>query len=567
MRNMITGAAQADAALLLVDAAEGMRDQTRRHARMLQLLGVRQLAVVVNKMDRVGYAPARFEALKGEILAYLQSIDLTPAAIVPISARHGDGVASRTPSMEWYDGPTVVEALDEFAPARPATALPLRLPVQAVYKFDDRRIVAGRIESGRIAVGDRIVAAPSGRSARVRSIEAWPVAEATPAPRAAGAGRSIGITLDEDIYVARGDVLCVAAEPAAAARRVTARIFWLHDAPLTRGAAVTIRVAAAQADGVVAAIRDVTDPGVPSAELADVVAQNHIAEVEIDLAAPIAADTHAANPRTGRIALGFAGRIAGGGLVLALDAAAPAEGTEHALAQRAGALTQALAPLSIVERLVRFRAAVGGRLVFTTSFGLEDQVLLHHLVEAGIDVDVVTLDTGRLFPETYATWEQTERRYNRRIGAIYPRHDALEALVAAQGINGFYGSREARVACCDVRKVEPLARALAGATAWITGLRADASAQRSGVALVEADRARGLLKFNPLIDWTRDAAADFARQHEVPINPLHQQGFLSIGCAPCTRAVRPGEPERAGRWWWEDAGNKECGLHLGGGAR
>src|SRR5262249_20522911 len=156
MRNMITGASQADAALLIVDAAEGMREQTRRHARVLQLLGVRQLAVVVNKMDRVGYEAGRFEALRTEILAYLAPLDLAPVAILPISARHGDGIAARTPAMDWYDGPNVVEALDEFAPARPATALPLRLPVQAVYKFDERRIIAGRIESGRIAVGDEI---------------------------------------------------------------------------------------------------------------------------------------------------------------------------------------------------------------------------------------------------------------------------------------------------------------------------------------------------------------------------------------------------------------------------
>jgi phosphoadenosine phosphosulfate reductase len=226
-----------------------------------------------------------------------------------------------------------------------------------------------------------------------------------------------------------------------------------------------------------------------------------------------------------------------------------------------------LAPLPLLERLARFRAAVDGRIVFTTGFGLEDQVLLYHVAKAGIDVEAVTLDTGRLFAETYATWEETERRYGRRIRAIHPRHDALEALVAAQGINGFYGSREARAACCDVRKVEPLSRALAGASAWITGLRADQSAQRRGVDLVEADRARGLLKLNPLYDWTREAAVAFAREHRVPVNPLHEKGFVSIGCAPCTRAMRPGEPERAGRWWWEDDAKKECGLHLGGGAR
>jgi phosphoadenosine phosphosulfate reductase len=465
----------------------------------------------------------------------------------------------------------VVDALDHVAPARPASALPLRLPVQAIYKFDDRRIIAGRIESGRIAVGDEIVVAPAGRTARVRSIEAWPAADHGPAPSAAGAGRSVGVTLDEDLFVARGDVLCAADARAVAARRVTARIFWLHDEPLALGAAVTLRIAAAQADGTVAAIRDVSDPGAAGAEGAAMVAQNHIAEVEIALAASIAADTHAFNPRTGRIVLGFAGRIAGGGLVLALDAqarpaGAPAE-PAAALTQRAGALTRMLAPLPLLERIARFRAAVDGRIVFTTSFGLEDQVLLHHVAEAGVDVEVVTLDTGRLFAETYATWQETERRHGRRIRALYPRHDALEALIAAQGINGFYGSREARAACCEVRKVEPLARALAGAGAWITGLRADQSAQRRGVDVVEADRERGLLKLNPLCDWTREAVAAFARDHHVPTNPLHEQGFLSIGCAPCTRAVRPGEPERAGRWWWEDDAKKECGLHLGGGAR
>ena len=205
--------------------------------------------------------------------------------------------------------------------------------------------------------------------------------------------------------------------------------------------------------------------------------------------------------------------------------------------------------------------------MFTTSFGLEDQVILHHICEAGLDIDLVTLDTGRLFAETYTTWEETERRYGRRIRAIYPRHTALEALVAAQGINGFYTSREARTACCDVRKVEPLVRALAGAAGWITGLRADQSAHRGEVDLVPAAAGRGLLKLSPLFDWGREAVSGFADAHAVPRNPLHAKGFASIGCAPCTRAIRPGEPERAGRWWWEDDGRKECGLHIAAAAR
>jgi phosphoadenosine phosphosulfate reductase len=225
-------------------------------------------------------------------------------------------------------------------------------------------------------------------------------------------------------------------------------------------------------------------------------------------------------------------------------------------------LDRALAGLDVTQRLIRFRQEVAGRIAFTTSFGLEGQVILHHICEAGLDIDIVTLDTGRLFPETYATWEETEALYGRRIQVIYPQQDALETLVTVQGINGFYTSSDARRACCGIRKVEPLARALAGAQGWITGLRADQSDYRNAARLVAVDHERGLLKLNPLVDWTRQATQEFATAHRLPINPLYRQGFPSIGCAPCTRPVRAGEPKRAGRWWWEDESKKECGLHL-----
>lgn len=214
------------------------------------------------------------------------------------------------------------------------------------------------------------------------------------------------------------------------------------------------------------------------------------------------------------------------------------------------------------ERLQRLRRAVGGRIVFTTSFGLEGQVVLHLIAENDLDIDIVTLDTGRLFAETYALWEDTERRYGRRITAIYPNERLLETLVDWHGINGFYASTEARQACCRVRKVEPLGRALSGATAWVTGMRADQSRYRGGTGLAVFDSGRNLLKFNPLFDWSREAVLEFSRNWKIPINPLHAAGFASIGCAPCTRAIQPGEPERAGRWWWEAEDKKECGLHL-----
>jgi phosphoadenosine phosphosulfate reductase len=226
------------------------------------------------------------------------------------------------------------------------------------------------------------------------------------------------------------------------------------------------------------------------------------------------------------------------------------------------ALLTSLAALSAPQRLKRLRQDLPGRIAMTTAFGMEGQVMLHWIAEQDLDIDVVTLDTGRLFPETYELWAETERRYGRRIRAIYPERAQLESLIAQQGINGFYDSSEARAACCNVRKVDPLKRALDGAQAWITGLRADQSALRAQSSVVTFDATRKLLKVSPLFDWTRQAVADFAAANRVPLNRLHAQGFVSIGCAPCTRAVAPGDPERAGRWWWEGDGKKECGLHL-----
>jgi phosphoadenosine phosphosulfate reductase len=225
------------------------------------------------------------------------------------------------------------------------------------------------------------------------------------------------------------------------------------------------------------------------------------------------------------------------------------------------------AELTAGERLRLLRAAIPGRLVFTTSLGIEDQVLTHLIAESGLDIVIATLDTGRLFPESHDLWAQTEARYGLRLKAFAPERAAVEALVEAQGVNGFRDSVANRKACCDIRKVAPLGHALAGASGWITGLRADQSTHRGGTNFVSHDRARNLVKANPLLDWTREQAAAFAAQHRIPVSPLHARGFLSIGCAPCTRAVQPGEPERAGRWWWENESQKECGLHVGADGR
>lgn len=224
-------------------------------------------------------------------------------------------------------------------------------------------------------------------------------------------------------------------------------------------------------------------------------------------------------------------------------------------------------PAAVAARLEAAVEAIDGRKVFTTSFGIEDQLIAHFILSERLPVEVVTLDTGRLFPETYKVWQETEERYGVRIRAFFANTDAVEALVADQGINGFYYSKDARLACCELRKVEPLGRALSGAAGWITGLRAGQSTNRAETAFAEWDSERQLTKIAPLFDFKRAQVVAECVKLGIPINELHAQGFLSIGCAPCTRAVKPAEPERAGRWWWETSDAKECGLHVDGSGR
>ena len=317
LRNMITGASQADGAVLIIDALEGVRDQTRRHGYLLHLLGIKQVAVVVNKMDRVDFSAERFKEISDEISAHLTGLGVKPSAVIPISARDGDGVAAHTPRIGWYKGPSVVEALDALEPARPAETLPLRLPVQAIYKFDDRRIVAGRIESGSLKAGDEIVIMPAGKIAKIKTVESWPV---TPLTTPQTAGRSVGITLDRELFIERGDVIGHVGASPRDTRRIHARIFWLHDKPLSKGDQILIRLGTRETRASVVAIDKAVDPGALSNKETNSIARNHVGEIDISLAQPIAADPYHESPRTGRLVIEVNGRIAGGGLVLSVDA-------------------------------------------------------------------------------------------------------------------------------------------------------------------------------------------------------------------------------------------------------
>jgi len=216
--------------------------------------------------------------------------------------------------------------------------------------------------------------------------------------------------------------------------------------------------------------------------------------------------------------------------------------------------------LSAADGLGLISELFPGKVVFSTSLGQEDQVITQLIASQNLPIQIFSLDTGRLFPETLELLSRTEAKYKQRIKVYYPTTSSVEKLVSEIGINGFYESVENRKSCCFVRKVEPLKRALSGNEIWITGLRAEQSANRSEMKRIEWDESNQIIKYNPLMDWSFDQMVAYINEHKIPYNLLHDQGFVSIGCAPCTRAILPGEDARAGRWWWEDS-KKECGLH------
>lgn len=227
-------------------------------------------------------------------------------------------------------------------------------------------------------------------------------------------------------------------------------------------------------------------------------------------------------------------------------------------------IRQQLHGLNVVEKLRYLAQAYQNKIVFSTSFGWEDQVITHLIFANQIPIKVFTLETGRLFPETYYVWNRTLEIYRQPIHAYFPQSDLLQKMVAAKGPNSFYESVENRKECCFIRKIEPLKRALAGNEIWITGIRAEQSTNREHMEDVEWDEGNQLIKFHPIFDWTLDEVKEFIKVNNIVYNTLHDKGFPSIGCAPCTRAVREGEDFRAGRWWWEDQSKKECGLHVSG---
>lgn len=315
LKNMITGAAQSDAALLVIDAGEGVQEQSRRHGYLLHLMGVRQIAVAVNKMDLIDFEKDQFALIEQEYRDYLQSIGVEPQIFIPVSARRGDNIAGASKDMSWYKGPTVIDALDAFTPARAPVDRPLRLPVQDVYKFDDRRIVAGRIESGRLSVGDEVVFSPANKTARVRSIEAWSSNGGGGAPQSAVAGQSVGFTLDEQIFVERGDLMSHPERAPVETDVFRARVFWLGRTPLAKGADLKMKLGTAEARVTVQAVEQIVDTTTLSHAAADRIERNQVGEVVLRARRMLALDEFAGLSATGRFVLVKKAHIVGGGIV------------------------------------------------------------------------------------------------------------------------------------------------------------------------------------------------------------------------------------------------------------
>jgi bifunctional enzyme CysN/CysC len=319
LKNMITGAARADAALLLIAANEGVREQSRRHGYLLSLLGLRQVAVVVNKMDLVGYDQGAFERIEAEYREFLSGFNVEPREFIPISARDGANVAARSDKMAWFKGPTVAEVLDHFRPP-PATAdAPLRLPIQDVYRFDARRILAGRIESGTLRVGDELVFSPFNKTATVASIEHWP---AKAGATSASAGESVGITLAEQIFVERGHVASHVTDAPIESNRVKASVFWLGKRALTLNGHYQLKLATQDLDCQVSSIERVIDASTlaaPEGSIASApiesVSRNDVAEVTLRLRKPLVLDNHDRVPPLGRFVLVDQREVSGGGII------------------------------------------------------------------------------------------------------------------------------------------------------------------------------------------------------------------------------------------------------------
>jgi bifunctional enzyme CysN/CysC len=437
LRNMVTGAATADAALVVLDAKEGVGEQSRRHGVLLELLGIRQVVVVVNKMDLVGYSAERFATLRQEFQDFLQGLGVTPLAVLPVSARDGENLVRPSTHMPWHTGDTIVQALERLAPLARSVELPFRLPVQDVYRFDHGRLIAGRVETGTIRPGDEVVVLPGGQTTRVASIEQWgrqPVASAS-------AGDSIGLTLADPLFVVRGAVVATASAPPAETTTFGARVFWLGSTPLALGQTCRLKLATQDVECTVQAVDRVVDGSSLSAAAGttDSVGPNQIGEVRLVAASPVVLDTYRTVPALGRFVLLEGAEIKGGGVVRDVPAGATGRRPGVAAATGAGLVTRAER-----ERKQRHRGAV----VWLTGFSGAGKSTVADAVERvlfdrGVNAFVLDGDGLRLGLNTGLGFTPEDRAENiRRVAEVAKLFALAGTVVITALISPYAGDRQ-----------------------------------------------------------------------------------------------------------------------------
>jgi bifunctional enzyme CysN/CysC len=480
LKNMLTGAAAAEAAVLVVDVVEGMSEQTRRHAFLLKLLGVREIIVVINKMDRCGYDRAAFAAVAVDARGYLAGLGREPAAVIPVSAREGDGLVRRSASLGWYSGPTLLEALEAMAGVAPVTDQPLRFPVQDVYKLDDRRVIVGRIAAGRLRVGDRLCFSPGGRIARIASIEGWNA----PPTVTAVAGQSIGMTLDDEIFVERGQVASAEGALPPIARRLRLRLFHFGRQPLAPEDEVKVQIGSAERVATVETIERVIDVNDLTSKPAVVVGCNDVADVVVACRTPLAADEGA---RGGDLARGTLRR--GYDLIAAIRVEAALDARQQPAAPRN--VTPVASAVAAGERRTAW-GHPGGVLWLTGLSGAGKSTLARaaekELFHRGWRAVLLDADSLRHTLSADLGFSEAERGENvRRIGAVAQllAESGMIALVACIAPRTLYRERlrselgahyheiyvKAPLSVCEQRDVKGLyAKAKRGEIASFTGL-------------------------------------------------------------------------------------------------
>ncbi|MBI1262527.1 MAG: adenylyl-sulfate kinase [Rhizobiales bacterium] len=502
LKNMITGAAQSDAALLIIDAAEGVREQSRRHGYLLHLLGIKQIAVAVNKMDLVDYEEDQFNLIEQEYRDYLTSIGVTPTFVIPVSAREGDNIVERSKAMSWYKGPTVVKALDSFTPSVSPTEAALRFPVQDVYKFDHRRILAGRIEAGRLRVGDEVLFSPSNKKARVKTIEYWSSVSGRPAPTEAEAGASVGITLDEQIFVERGELISHVEDAPVETDVFRARIFWLGNEPMEKGKSYKIKLGTLEAPVTIQSIERIIDTSDLSNASANQVEKNQVAEVVMRSRRMLALDEFIDHPKSGRFVLLEKYDIAGGGII-SMEGYAD---QRDLITSRSTNITRVEHGISDEARFLR-NGHKGGVLWFTGLSGAGKSTLAlaleKRLFEKGYNVYVLDGDNVRHGLNANLSFSPEDRAENiRRVGEVAALFQRAGMIAITSFISPYRSDRDrareaagdgfheihvkADVATCEARDPKGLyAKARTGEIKEFTGISAPYEAPDSPQLVVD----------------------------------------------------------------------------------